>query len=63
MPEGEREKVLRRFYRINQADPAPGSGLGLAMVAAVVHALGGELNLDDNAPGLVVEIVLPQSSA
>jgi len=63
VPEGEREKVLRRFYRINQADPAPGSGLGLAMVAAVVHAHGGELNLDDNAPGLVVEIVLPQSSA
>ncbi|MND90079.1 putative sensor histidine kinase TcrY [compost metagenome] len=61
VPEAERERVLRRFYRVNQADPAPGSGLGLAMVAAVVHAHGGELRLGDNTPGLVVEITLPQS--
>jgi len=59
--ESEREKVLRRFYRINQADPAPCSGLGLAMVAAVVHAHGGALHLADNAPGLAVEITLPRS--
>lgn len=61
VPESEREKVLRRFYRINQADPAPGSGLGLAMVAAVVHAHGGALHLADNAPGLAVEITLPRT--
>ena len=61
VPEAEREKVLRRFYRINQADPAPGSGLGLAMVAAVVHAHGGALRLADNAPGLMVEITLPRN--
>ena len=60
IPIEDREKVLRRFYRINQADPAPGSGLGLAMVAAVVHAHGGELSLSDNHPGLVVEITLPR---
>ena len=60
VPEAEREKVLRRFYRVNQADPAPGSGLGLAMVAAVVHAHGGGLRLGDNTPGLAVEIALPQ---
>lgn len=61
VPEAEREKVLRRFYRIDQADPTPGSGLGLAMVAAVVHAHGGELRLADNAPGLTVEIALPRN--
>jgi signal transduction histidine kinase len=60
VPEAERERVLHRFYRVNQADPAPGSGLGLAMVAAVVHAHGGELRLGDNTPGLAVEITLPQ---
>ncbi len=61
VPETERKKVLRRFYRINQADPAPGSGLGLAMVAAVVRAHGGQLSLSDNAPGLIVEITLPRT--
>jgi len=61
VPAAEREKVLRRFYRIDQADPSPGSGLGLAMVAAVVNAHGGELHLGDNSPGLAVEITLPQS--
>lgn len=61
VPDAERDKVLRRFYRINQADPAPGAGLGLAMVAAVVRAHGGDLRLSDNAPGLIVEITLPQT--
>jgi signal transduction histidine kinase len=59
VPVAERENILRRFYRINPGDLTPGSGLGLAMVAAVVKAQAGHLRRSDNAPGLAVEIGLP----
>ena len=61
VPEAEREKVLRRFYRLDQdgGERTRGAGLGLAMVAAVVRAHGGSLRLDDNQPGLAVELTLP----
>jgi len=61
VPVAERENILRRFYRINPGDIRPGSGLGLAMVAAVVKAHEGQLRLSDNAPGLAVEIALPSA--
>ena len=37
VPPGEREAVLRRFYRLEPARGAPGSGLGLSLVAAVAQ--------------------------
>lgn len=61
VPVAERENILRRFYRINPGDLRPGSGLGLAMVAAVIKAHEGQLRLSDNAPGLAVEITLPST--
>lgn len=61
VPAEEREKVLRRFYRLSQE--RSGSGLGLAMVAAVARAHGGDLRLADNQPGLVVELAMPTASA
>ena len=65
VPETEREKILRRFYRLDQGETghASGAGLGLAMVAAVARAHGGELRLDDNRPGLAVELSLPVTMA
>ena len=65
VPEAEREKVLRRFYRLDQgaSGHTSGAGLGLAMVAAVARAHDGELRLDDNQPGLVVELALPITTA
>lgn len=60
VPAAERDKVLRRFYRINQSESATGSGLGLAMIVAVVHAHSGQMCLSDNSPGLAVEITLPR---
>lgn len=59
VPEAERERVTRRFYRLKQGRARPGSGLGLAMVAAVARAHGGELRLLDNRPGLRVEFSIP----
>ena len=64
VPEAERDKILRRFYRLGQGGSShtSGAGLGLAMVAAVARAHGGELRLDDNRPGLAVELALPTVS-
>jgi signal transduction histidine kinase len=36
-----------------------GSGLGLSLVAAVVHIHGGRLQLLDNQPGLIVQCDFP----
>ncbi len=62
IPEGERDKVLKRFYRMDRSRSRPGSGLGLAMCAAVARWHGGSLVLADNDPGLRVEIRLPAAA-
>lgn len=59
VPPEEREKVLRRFYRLDHSRATPGAGLGLAMVQAVALAHGGEVALLDNKPGLVVRVSFP----
>ncbi|MPT48207.1 MAG: HAMP domain-containing histidine kinase [Sphingobium sp.] len=59
IPAEERGNVLRRFYRMDRSRSRPGSGLGLAMCAAVAKWHGGELMLRDNQPGLRVEMKLP----
>jgi signal transduction histidine kinase len=53
-----RERVLRRGVRADEA--APGSGLGLAIVSDLADLYGGSLTLD-TAPGggLRVRLVLP----
>ena len=59
IPESERGKATARFYRGESARSTPGSGLGLSLVAAVAQLHGGELRLEDNAPGLRAVLVLP----
>jgi signal transduction histidine kinase len=59
VPESDRERVLQRFVRLEKSRSAPGSGLGLSLVAAVVRMHRGEITLGDNAPGLSVAIRLP----
>ena len=59
IPADEREKVVKRFYRMDRSRTRPGSGIGLAMCAAVAHWHKGEMVLSDNRPGLRVELVLP----
>ena len=56
VPAGERERVLRRFYRLDASRSTPGSGLGLALVAAIAELHDAELSLSDNRPGLAVEV-------
>jgi signal transduction histidine kinase len=59
IPETERERVLRRFFRLDAARSTPGAGLGLAMVSAIVQLHDAGLRLSDNAPGLRVDVSFP----
>lgn len=52
----EREAVLRRFHRSPDAASVPGSGLGLSVVAAILHLHGFTLELGDAQPGLIATI-------
>lgn len=56
IPADERERVLRRLYRLERSRTTPGNGLGLALVAAIADLHGAALNLGDNAPGLRVSL-------
>lgn len=56
IPAHEREKVFRRFYRLEQSRGMPGNGLGLSLVAAVAKLHDIALSLHDNSPGLRVEM-------
>ena len=59
IPEADRGRVLDRFVRLDASRSKPGFGLGLSMVAGVVRLHGGQLRLEDNAPGLRAVISLP----
>ncbi len=63
IPAQERERVLRRFYRLEASRSTPGSGLGLALVDAIAQRHGLRLELLDAGPGLRVEIFFPAAAA
>jgi signal transduction histidine kinase len=51
--------VFKRFYRLERSRSAPGNGLGLSLVAAVIRLHGARIALSDNRPGLKVELQFP----
>ncbi|MFJ8689814.1 HAMP domain-containing sensor histidine kinase [Micromonospora wenchangensis] len=61
IPVADRERVFRRFARLDEgrARDAGGAGLGLAIVAELVRRGGGTVTLDDAHPGLTVRLHLP----
>jgi len=63
IPLQERDAVIRSFYRAEKSRHTPGSGLGLALVAAVARLHGLVLTIDDAAPGCRVTLrrTLPMS--
>jgi signal transduction histidine kinase len=63
IPPEEYTRVLRRFYRLDRSRGTPGSGLGLALVAAVAKLHGTAPELSDAAPGLRVTVDLSAASA
>jgi len=52
------DDALRKYRRLDEARTTEGSGLGLALARAVARLHGGELILEDNAPGLKVRLLL-----
>ncbi|MEA3639031.1 MAG: HAMP domain-containing sensor histidine kinase [Lamprobacter sp.] len=62
IPPELRDKVLQRFFRIDESRAAPGHGLGLSLVQAVAQLHGAELRLEDASPGLRVRLRLPKKA-
>jgi signal transduction histidine kinase len=54
VPEWAREKIFRRFFRLDQSRHSPGNGLGMSLVAAIAKHHGIALTVSDNNPGLRV---------
>ncbi len=61
IPKNEYDKVFKRFHRLDSARSTEGNGLGLSLVKAVVDLHNAEIKLDDNKPGLIVNIILKSS--
>lgn len=56
VPAAERRRVFERFYRLEHSRTTPGSGLGLALAAAVAKLHGADIELHDASPGLEARI-------
>jgi signal transduction histidine kinase len=57
VPRAERERIFRRFYRLERSIRTPGNGLGLSLVAAVAELHGVTLTAEDNDPGLRMTMI------
>jgi signal transduction histidine kinase len=60
IPAAERQRVFDRFYRLEGSRSTQGSGLGLALVAAVARLHGAAIELADAGPGLDVRVSFPR---
>ena len=58
IPESERARVFERFVRLESSRKAPGNGLGLSLVAAVVRIHKADITLGGEA-GLEVKLSFP----
>ena len=58
IPPEERERVVRRFYRLDRSRGTPGTGLGLSLVSAVAGLHGGALTLGEGPAGRGLSAVL-----
>ena len=63
IPAQDRARVLDRFVRLENSRSRPGSGLGLSLAAAVARLHNGNLQIEDNAPGLRVVLLFPAQLA
>jgi signal transduction histidine kinase len=63
VPADRRDAVFDRFVRLEGSRSTPGNGLGLSLVRAVAKLHGGEVWLEDNAPGLKAIVTLPAADS
>lgn len=61
VPKAESERLFDRFYRLERSRSTPGSGLGLALVAAVAKLHGAEVGLLPARPGLEARVTFPET--
>lgn len=59
IPPERREEARRRFGRLDTSRSDEGAGLGLALAESIAHLHGGQLQLEDNRPGLLTVLSLP----
>ena len=63
VPEWAREKIFRRFFRLDESRGSRGNGLGLSLVAAIAKYHGITLTVSDNNPGLRIMMRFPEAPA
>ena len=61
IPDSDRKRVRRRFAQLDASRSQPGAGLGLALVAATMTLHDGQLDLEDNQPGLRAILRFPRA--
>jgi signal transduction histidine kinase len=61
IPVEDRKRVFERFFRLERSRTTPGNGLGLTLVAAVAELHQVAMELQDNEPGLKVQLRFPAS--
>ncbi len=59
VPASDRDKVVKRFVRLERSRTSPGSGLGLSLVSAIARAHGAKLLLKDATPSIVDKTARP----
>ncbi len=59
VPATEHDRLFDRFYRLEASRSTPGSGLGLALVAAVARLHRATVSLGDAEPGLMATVSFP----
>ena len=62
VPEADGERLFDRFYRLERSRSTPGSGLGLALVAAVAKLHGADVSLLPARPGLEARVTFPEAA-
>ena len=60
IPQHEHHNITKRFYRLDSSRTTPGSGLGLALVSAIIQLHDMRMEYRDNEPGFIVEILIPK---
>lgn len=61
IPAEYRGKVFEKFFRLEQSRGSKGNGLGLSLVEAIARIHGAQIQLEDNAPGLRVQLTFNAS--
>ena len=59
IPEKERERIFRRFYRLDRSRTTPGNGLGLSLVHAVAGLHSADIKFGAEDTGLEISIEFP----